>query len=80
MLTHRGGANTGTQLRSLLFGMYSRKWYRDTTFDMYYGNNNEDDDGKSEEEIELEHLMKLTRFAVVQEGNNVNDDNDDDDD
>ena len=80
MLTHRGGANTGTQLRSLLFGMYSRKWYRDTTFDMYYGNNNEDDDEKSEEEIELEHLMKLTRFAVVQEGNNVNDDNDNDDD
>jgi ectoine hydroxylase-related dioxygenase (phytanoyl-CoA dioxygenase family) len=56
MLSHRGGPNQSNDLRSMLFTVYSRKWYKDWTFDI---NNNED-------ETEFERLTKTTRFAVVQ--------------
>ena len=57
MVSHRGGPNLTNELRSMLFSMYSRKWFRDTTFDT--------DFEQDESETELEYLLKLTRFAVV---------------
>lgn len=63
MVTHRGGRNKSPDLRSLLFAMYSRKWYRDTTFD---GGAFEEDCEGDPQECELEYLTKMTRFAVVE--------------
>lgn len=70
MVTHRGGSNNSNKLRSILFAMYSRKWYRDTTFDTpqnngYDTNDTNNPNEETETEIELDHLMKLTRFAII---------------
>ena len=61
MLTHRGGANLSNKTRSMIFAMYSRNWYRDTTFDI-----------PTQREIQHEKkiggdftfLTKLTRYAT----------------
>ncbi|CAB9512769.1 expressed unknown protein [Seminavis robusta] len=73
MVTHRGGSNVSDELRSLLFAMYSRKWYRDTTFD---GGDDDDCDyyDDNPQECELEFLTKMTRFAVVDERANIRND------
>ena len=57
MITHRGGPNNSNDLRSMLFTVYSRKWYRDSTFDI------KDDD---DDEDDFERLTQITRFAVVE--------------
>ncbi|KAG7351293.1 phytanoyl-CoA dioxygenase family protein [Nitzschia inconspicua] len=56
MLSHRGGANKSNDLRSMLFTVYSRKWYKDWTFDI----------SNDEDETEFQRLTKTTRFAVIQ--------------
>ena len=81
MVTHRGGMNVVEDVaRQLLFGMYSRPWYRDTTFDGDYSNGSssydDDDDDLDNCEYheagleydyfcELKSLTKMTRFAVL---------------
>jgi len=75
MVTHRGGPNQHkSDLRSMLFAMYSRKWYRDSTFDGDYSQEWPYDDGDDEEEDdddyqdELARLTHMTRFAVLGKG------------
>lgn len=65
MMTHRGGSNESDELRSLMFAMYSRQWFRDTTFDSG-GNNDVDCNDNNDAQCELKYLTKLTRFAVVE--------------
>ena len=64
LVTHRGGANTNQgnpDGRSMVFASYSRRWFRDTNFDSDFGHGSDDP-------TELEELTKLTRYAVVVEG------------
>jgi len=63
MMTHRGGINNSSHLRSLLFITYSRKWYHDSNFDISYGEEEEKDD---ENEEDYDWLTKWTRFALVE--------------
>jgi hypothetical protein len=58
MITHRGGPNNSNDLRSMLFTVYSRKWFRDSTFDIKDYDEEDDDD--------FERLTQITRFAVVE--------------
>ena len=60
MLTHRGGANRSNLTRSMIFAMYSRKWYKDTTFDIISHDDDDDDDTDR-------RLTKLTRYAIPSE-------------
>lgn len=73
MMTHRGGPNVNRdagELRSLMFAMYSRKWFRDTTFDSGGGRSDaEDDCEEHDSECELYYLTRLARFAVVERRN-----------
>ena len=58
MLTHRGGANRSENTnRAMIFATYSKTWFRDINFDWY----------KDAPGINLEHLTRLTRFALVKE-------------
>ena len=69
MLTHRGGPNVSDELRSLMFAMYSRKWFRDTTFDTAHGLFHcqyVKDNGGNYDECVLHHITQLARFAVVE--------------
>lgn len=66
MMTHRGGSNESDELRSLMFAMYSRQWFRDTTFDSGGNNDVDCDDDDDDAQCELKYLTKLTRFAVVE--------------
>lgn len=83
MVTHRGGMNISPDYmaRDLLFGMYSRPWYRDTTFDGGGSGSSsidlEDDDDdilrcayyesgiEYDPLCELRSLTSMTRFAVI---------------
>lgn len=54
MVTHRGGRNKSNDLRSMLFIVYSRKWFRDSNFDAHW------------DQEELDRLTEITRFAVLE--------------
>jgi ectoine hydroxylase-related dioxygenase (phytanoyl-CoA dioxygenase family) len=59
MLNHRGGPNKSNDLRSMLFTVYSRPWYKDWTFDI-----------SGDEQTDFERLTQITRFAVVEREDN----------
>ncbi|KAL7575446.1 hypothetical protein ACA910_007345 [Epithemia clementina (nom. ined.)] len=63
-ILHRGGPNSSNDLRSMLFAIYSRKWYRDSNFDKeHLGMDHIDGVDPEFEDL----FFETTRFAVTEQ-------------
>jgi len=58
-ITHRGGPNESSESRALIYGLYSRFWFRDSNFDNTYSD--------SSEQIEKDNWGEGMRYALVDE-------------